>query len=184
MNLGEQYWNERYINHETGWDLSSVSPPIKAYIDQLETKDLAILIPGCGNAHEADYLLSKGFTNITIIDLSSILVEQLNEKYQQNPAIKIIHGNFFEHQGKYDLILEQTFFCAIEPSLRVNYAQHMQTLLNTKAKIVGVLFNCNFERQGPPFGGNKEAYWQLFDTNFNIRVMETAYNSIGPRQGN
>jgi len=35
--LDEQYWNNRYINNETGWDLRQVSPPLKAYFDGGET---------------------------------------------------------------------------------------------------------------------------------------------------
>jgi hypothetical protein len=48
-----------------------VSPPIKAYIDTLKNKDIAILIPGCGNTYEAAYLLlEQGFTNVTVIDIA------------------------------------------------------------------------------------------------------------------
>ena len=45
-NLDAEFWENRYRNQETGWDLGTVSPPLKAYIDQLEDKDVAILIPG------------------------------------------------------------------------------------------------------------------------------------------
>ena len=51
--LNADFWNNKYLNHTTGWDLGAVSPPLKAYIDSLDNKDLAILIPGAGNAYEA-----------------------------------------------------------------------------------------------------------------------------------
>ena len=57
--VGETYWNNRYIDKTTQWDLGEVSPPIKAYIDQLTHQNLRILIPGCGNTYEADYLLRQ-----------------------------------------------------------------------------------------------------------------------------
>jgi hypothetical protein len=38
----------------TGWDLGWYLP-IKNYIDTLKDKDIAILIPGCGNTYEAAY---------------------------------------------------------------------------------------------------------------------------------
>jgi hypothetical protein len=44
--------------------------PIKNYIDTLKDKDIAILIPGCGNTYEAAYLLEQGFTNVTVIDIA------------------------------------------------------------------------------------------------------------------
>ena len=124
--LGETFWNNQYVANATGWDLGEVSPPLKAYIDQLTRKNMRILIPGCGNTHEADYLLQQGFTNITVIDIAPTLVAQLTNKFASNPNIKIILGDFFEHVGEYDLILEQTFFCAINPQLRKDYVAKMK----------------------------------------------------------
>jgi orotidine-5'-phosphate decarboxylase len=60
--LTAEFWNEKYLNQQTGWDLGEVSPPIKTYIDQITNKDLRILIPGAGHAYEANYLLENGFT--------------------------------------------------------------------------------------------------------------------------
>ena len=32
--LSADYWNERYLNNASQWDLGAVSPPLKKYIDQ------------------------------------------------------------------------------------------------------------------------------------------------------
>ncbi len=179
--LGEAYWNEQYIAHSTGWDLGEVSPPIKAYVDQLTNKDTAILIPGCGNSYEAQYLLQKGFTNVTVIDIAPELVKKLQEQFAGNPNINIALGDFFKHSGYYDLILEQTFFCAIEPSLRKKYVAKMLELINENGRLVGLLFNREFDKKGPPFGGSQLEYAALFNPFFNIHTMETCYNSFGKR---
>ena len=181
--LGETFWNNQYVANATGWDLGEVSPPLKAYIDQLTRKNMRILIPGCGNTHEADYLLQQGFTNITVIDIASALVMQLKEKFASNPNIKIILGDFFEHVGEYDLILEQTFFCAINPPLRKDYVAKMKELLSTGGKLVGVLFNREFEQQGPPFGGCKCQYEPMFEKNFDFKTFELCNNSFVKRHG-
>ena len=181
--LGQQFWDERYRTNETGWDLGTVSPPLKAYIDQLENKNLRILIPGCGNTYEAEYLLQQGFTNVTLIDIAPTLVNNLKEKFKNNKNIRILLGDFFEHQGKYDLILEQTFFCALNPSLRTQYRDKMLTLLEPGGKLAGLLFNKVFEKEGPPFGGSKEEYEQLFKTGFSLLTFEACYNSVAPRAG-
>ena len=184
MTLDRDYWDNRYLQKETGWDLGQVSPPIEAYINQLTDKGISILIPGCGNAYEAVNLLKKGFTNITLIDLSPTLVEQLKSTLSQFPTnnIKVICGDFFSLQGEFDLIIEQTFFCALHPSLRKDYCKKMSELLAPKGKLVGLLFNRNFENN-PPFGGSIEEYEELFSPFFKIRKMEPCYNSIPPRQG-
>ncbi len=85
--LDQNYWDTQYKTNSTGWDLGKVSPPIKEYIDKLDDKNLRILIPGCGNSYEAEYLLERGFTNITLIDIAPSLVENLQVKFQGQSAI-------------------------------------------------------------------------------------------------
>jgi len=183
--LGKDYWDKRYLDQTAVWDMGKVSPPLKDYIDQLTNKDIAILIPGCGNAYEAGYLLGLGFTNITLIDLSPVLVQAIEQKFSayNGKQLHVICGDFFNLHQKFDLVLEQTFFCALDPSLRKNYADKMAEILNPGGKLAGVLFNRDFEG-GPPFGGSKEEYKKLFSGKFTINKMEACYNSIEPRQGN
>lgn len=178
--LDQEYWDKQYLCNATGWDLGEVSPPIKEYIDTLENKNSSILIPGCGNSYEAEYLLSKGFTNITLIDIAPTLVENLRNKFKKNPNVKIVLGDFFEHQGEYDLIIEQTFFCALPPTMREEYGLKMHQLLAQKGKLMGLLFDKTFEG-GPPFGGSKGEYEQLFKNYFDFITMEPCHNSIPPR---
>ena len=180
--LDGNYWSNRYDAGTSVWDLGEVSPPLKNYIDQLTDKNIRILIPGCGNTYEADYLLKKEFTDVTVIDIAPTLVLQLKEKFKDNPHIKIILGDFFEHKGAYDLILEQTFFCAIDPVLRKNYVAKMPQLLTPNGKLVGVLFNRQFEEQGPPFGGTKNEYEPMFAKYFVFKTFDSCYNSFSKRK--
>jgi SAM-dependent methyltransferase len=181
-NLNESFWNNHYLERTTGWDLKQVSPPLKEFINQLTDKNLRILIPGCGNSYEAAYLLEKGFTDITIIDIAPALVESLKNKFSNDSRITIVLQDFFDHEGTYDLVLEQTFFCAIDPSLRPQYIVKMSQLLKKGGKLAGLLFNRDFE-DGPPFGGSKKEYLALFSPDFNIKIAETAYNSFEKRKG-
>lgn len=185
------FWNERYLQGDTGWDMGQVSPPLQAYFDQLSAKDQSILIPGCGNSYEAAYLLNRGFTHITLLDISPVLVDRLKQKFGQKPALQLLQADFFDHQGQYDLIIEQTFFCALDPTLRPAYVEKMQSLLKPRGKLVGVLFDRDFsdgitERDdpgGPPFGGHKQEYQTLLEKRFRIKTLEPCYNSIPPRAG-
>lgn len=181
IQLGETYWDNQYKANSTYWDLGEVSPPLKAYINQLTNKNVRILIPGCGNTYEAEYLLQQGFTDITVIDIAPTLVANLKERFTSNLNIKIILGNFFEHEGIYDLILEQTFFCALNPFFRKNYVVKMYELLAPAGKLVGVLFNRKFEKKGPPFGGLKSEYEPLFRKYFDLIFFENCNNSFVKR---
>ncbi len=177
-----EYWDARYVNNETGWDMHQVSPPLKSYIDTLEENDLKILIPGCGNAYEAQYLLEKGFTNVTLIDISKVITARLKEKYKGLP-LTIVTGNFFDHEGAYDLVLEQTFFCTFPPTLRKKYAEKCYRLLNNNGKIAGVLFNKKLFGTEPPYIGTDEEYKEVFTSLFVFSRYEECKNSIMPRLG-
>ena len=181
--LNGEYWDNQYKANTTGWDMGTVSPPLKNYIDQLTDKDIRILIPGCGNTYEAEYLLEKGFTNVTLIDIAPTLVDKLKQKFKNNSFIQIVLIDFFQHQGQYDLILEQTFFCALNPELRKNYVEKMNTLLSSSGKLAGLLFGVEFEKEGPPFGGNKNNYEILFQPLFRFITFETCTNSH-PKRAN
>ncbi len=179
--LDAAFWNDRYINQDTGWDIGYPSTPLKEYFNQLTDKNLKIIIPGAGNAYEAEYLFGLGFINIFIIDLSEIALKQFHKRVPEFPKEQLICDNFFNHNGNYDLMIEQTFFCAIHPSLREKYVEHTSSILKPQGKLVGLLFNDSLNDDKPPFGGNIKEYEQLFSKHFSIEIMETSYNSIEPR---
>jgi SAM-dependent methyltransferase len=178
--LDQTYWENQYQANATGWDLGQVSPPIKTYIDRIENKDAKILIPGCGNTYEAEYLIQQGFTNVTVIDIAPTLVENLKKKFANNNNITVVLGDFFEHQGQYDFIIEQTFFCALPPTMRQKYVWKMHQLLTDNGKLIGLLFNREFE-VSPPFGGSLKEYEQLFYEAFTFNTITLAVNSIPAR---
>jgi SAM-dependent methyltransferase len=182
MKLDKEFWSKRYQEDQTGWDIGFCSTPLQEYFDQLTNRQLHILIPGAGYAHEANYLHQLGFTNVQVIDLAQEPLTHLVDICPDFPKENLLLGDFFEHQGQYDLIVEQTFFCAIDPSLREAYVKKMKSLLKSTGKLVGVLFNRDFEG-GPPFGGCAEDYRTLFSQYFNSVSIELCYNSIEQRQG-
>lgn len=180
--MGDEYWSNRYRQDDDPWSIGRISEPLKAYIDQLGNKNIHILIPGCGNAYEAEYLLQQGFQHITLVDISETLVASLRDKFKNEKRIRIMYADFFELEEHFDLILEQTFLCAIDPSLRKRYAAKMNELLNPGGKLAGVLFDRAFD-DGPPFSGSKEEYRALLSPYFRIKTLETCYNSIDRRAG-
>jgi SAM-dependent methyltransferase len=182
--LNAEYWDKRHLEGDTPWNIKMPSPPISAYIDQINDKKISILIPGAGHAHDAAYLIERGFKDITVCDISEVAIQKM--KSQMNIGSKINYQNvdFFALEGTFDLILEQTFFCAIDPSLRKKYVDKMYTLLKPEGTLAGILFGVEFPYKGPPFGGSISEYKSLFNAKLHIQTIEICYNSIPQRSGN
>ena len=183
MDLSADFWNNKYKDNKTGWDLGEASPPLKAYFDQLEDKKLNILIPGGGNSYEAEYLFNNGFKNVFVVDVSEIALKNIKKRVPNFPTSNLIHANFFDLETTFDLVIEQTFFCAIDPVLRPKYVEKMQSILKPKGKLVGLMFNAVLNEDHPPFGGNTKEYLQYFKPYFKNIQMEPCYNSYPNRQG-
>ena len=180
--LSKDFWKGRYQLDSTGWDLGEISRPIKEYFDQVEDKSIRILIPGSGNGHEAEYLHQLGFKNVHVLDFASEPLTNLQNRVPSFPIKNIHCGDFFLHEGQYDIIVEQTLFCAIDPRLRQKYAENCSRLLNPEGIVVGLLFMFELDG-GPPYGGSKNEYLIYFKNKFSIIKMEKCYNSIQSREG-
>lgn len=184
MDLGKEFWDNHYKINNLGWDISYPSPPLTDYINQLDNKNIKILIPGCGNAYEGAYLMEQGFQNTYLLDYSPTALNNFKKLAPNFPEKQIICGDFFNHQSQYNLIFEQTFFCSLDPKIRDKYALHMSSLLKPRGKLVGVLFNTPLNTENPPFGGSAEEYANYFRPYFSDVSIEPCHNSIKPRLGN
>lgn len=177
------FWDEKYATSQTGWDIGYPSPAIVEYFEQIPKKGQSVLIPGAGKGYEVYALHKLGF-KVFYADISPLAVEHFIELHPDFPKEQIILSDFFHIDGVFDFIAEQTFFCALHPSQREDYAVHAAKLLKPKGKLIGVLFNCDFGNDYPPFGGTKSAYEALFGKYFSIVSFSDCYNSIPQRVGN
>ncbi len=182
--LSEKYWNNLYLNNQSIWDVGAISTPLKQYFDQLTNKNTSILIPGAGNAYEAEYLIKNGFVNVYVCDFAEEPLKNLEARGVKIKKQNLLQIDFFEIKNlRFDIIIEQTFFCALQPSLRQKYFEKINQLLKPCGKLVGVLFNCEFNTDTAPFGGTAEEYKQYFRDLLKVNVFEFCYNSIKPREG-
>ena len=182
----ENYWRNRYNAGRTGWDTGSITPPLRDYFDQLGPADARrILIPGAGRAYEAEYLHELGFSQVYVADLAPEALAALQQRVPGFPAAHLLHQDFIAlpTQPSYDLLVEQTIFCALDPGLRPAYARQCATLLRPGGTLMGLLFDTNFGPvTEPPFGGTREEYRTYFEPYFDFKHFDTAYNSLRPRQ--
>jgi len=185
--LDAAYWQQRYVTGRDSWDAGAPTPPLRTYFDQLSpAAQPRVLIPGAGRAYEAEYLHRAGFGQVFVADFAPEALGALAARVPDFPAGHLLRADFFDllNDPPYDLIVEQTFFCALAPSLRPAYAQQCARLLRPGGTLVGLLFDASFASASePPFGGTPAEYRAYFAPYFAFQHFETATNSFGPRQG-
>ena len=183
--LNEEYWNLRYLNHQTNWDIGFPSPPIVKWFEKQKNLNLKILVPGAGLGHEVIYAFNKGFNNIYYMDYAEDAIKSFKKGCPKFPENHILICDFFNLNlnNYFDIIVEQTFFCAQKPSKRENYVAKAHELLKPNGKLIGLLFDAEFDKEGPPYGGRKNDYRSLFAKKFNIHKMSNTSLSIPARKG-
>ena len=182
------YWQARYATPgRAGWDAGRITPPLQAYFDQLtEPQQLRVLIPGAGRAYEAEYLHHLGSEHVVVADLAPEPLAELAARVPSFPKENLWLADFFAlpPTQPFDLLIEQTFFCALNPALRPAYAQQCVRLLRPGGKLVGLLFDTDSPAATePPFGGSRTEYATYFQPYFDFTHFDTAYNSLPARAG-
>ena len=126
-----------------------------------------------------------GFYNTFYQDLSHLAAKHFRENHPHIPKKNILLGDFFslKKSNFFDVIIEQTFFCALPLSSRSLYVNKTHELLNESGILIGLLFNVTFDGNEPPYGGDSKLYKKLFEDKYQLLKMDISSNSIPQRQG-
>ena len=189
--LTAEYWDARYREGRTGWDLGQSNTALLAELKRRIDRGARILIPGGGRAYEALALWERGYANTYIVDWAPRAFDALREGGLSERVraagvdleARCIVADFFEHDDHYDALLEQTFFCAIDPTLRDAYVKQAAQLLRPGGLWLGILFARDFPTAGPPFGGTADEYRERFGPHFEIERLSLWEGSVAPRLG-
>ena len=180
--LDAKYWETRYIEHRTSWDIGYPNKVLTDFVENNLPKTAKILVPGAGKAYEVDHLWNLGYKNVYALDFSKTAKSIFTDRVLDFPEEQFITEDFFKLNEKFDAIIEQTFFCALSPNLRKRYVDQTFKILNPRGILFGLMFNFD-KPEGPPFGGSIEEYQSLFETKYSIKRMEACAESIPQRLG-
>ena len=183
---GQKDWQRHYESNDLGWDLGQVAPPFVKLWEEGKLPVGKALVPGCGRGHEVIFLAENGF-EVTAIDFSEGAVTYLERALKErNLNGRVLHQDFFgldnSHEGVYDLVLEQTFFCAISPRKRQDYVQNVKRLLKPRGVLVGLFYQTDKE-DGPPYNTTREDIEGNFAKNFEIHELDKTSMSAEQRKG-
>ncbi|GMH52473.1 hypothetical protein TL16_g01238, partial [Triparma laevis f. inornata] len=81
------YWDERYTKDPEPFDWYQRYSGVRDLIAQYIKKEDNILVAGCGNSRLSEDLYEDGYSSITNIDISRVVIDQMTDKYKEKPAL-------------------------------------------------------------------------------------------------
>lgn len=78
-----EYWDERYKGNDTTFDWYLTLDPLKEFLFPLLQPQHRILVIGCGNSRLSAQLYEAGYTNITNVDISEVVIQQMKSRYRE-----------------------------------------------------------------------------------------------------
>lgn len=182
-----EYWEASYQSGEMGWDLHGHTPVFDDWINAYN-KELSICVLGAGNGWDAINFATKGH-NVTAVDFAESAVLNMNKLAELN-GVKInpLQMDIFdlkkEYKDHFDIVLEYTCYCAIDPARRTDYIDVVSHILKPQGEFVALLFplDKNMEDGGPPFAVDLESTIALFSNHLTLVKKEKSLLSISPRK--
>ncbi|CAO3617293.1 unnamed protein product [Cunninghamella blakesleeana] len=176
-------WEEKWANNNTPWDHNEPSPALVELIYNEETKKLLPtsgngIVPGCGAGYDVQFLASPSLHMIGL-DMSKTCIKVCKQKHPNAADLnyEFILGDFFDFQipdGGFDLAYDYTFFCALDPSMRSNWARRYGEIIKSGGTLICLMFPLQEKEGGPPFSVSVEAYQEALSSNFEMVFIKDA----------
>ena len=189
-----EYWENRYIEGKTGWDLGQAAPPFVSLLNSpAAPKAGKIAVLGSGSGYDALLFAQRGFEVIGFDFAPSAIALARSQSFAASTALtqnsgifaQFLQRNIFDLPAEFpyyfDYVLEHTCFCAIEPSLRPAYVNLVKSLLKPSGELIA-LFWAHNQPGGPPFGVTTAEIHQYFEPYFKINSLTLTNNSVPQRQ--
>ncbi len=181
----EKFWTNIYQTETPGWEKGHEAVWLPMALPQLKLGPSRVLVLGCGSGHDAAYLAKAGH-KVTAVDISPEAIKGAKEKYGEVKNLSFLQSDLFglprEWEGQFDLILEHTCYCAIDPARRNELVKYWHKLLSEKGQLLGAFFVME-KRDGPPFGGSEWEVKQRLNKRFEFLYWTRWRHSLEGRKG-
>jgi len=189
------YWQQRFEHSDTPWELGH---PSHAFVEALERlqalgfdpRGASVVISGCGRGSDA-LELARRRMQVTALDWSPSAIQELRTSARSQKLesrVTAVSGDFFATRPEpRDAFAEHTFFCAIDPSRRSDYARLAAEWVRPGGWLFGNFFildpaqasalpglSMSDRGEGPPFASTRESLIAELSPWFDLRVLERA----------
>jgi SAM-dependent methyltransferase len=175
------FWVELYRRDMDGWELGRVAPPLQRWLAQNPPRGRRVLVVGAGRGNEARFLAQLG-AQVTALDFADDAVIALRAVATE-VALDVRQQDLFTLKDpEFDLIVEHTCFCAIDPGRRDEYVAAVSAALRPGGELVGLFWE-HGRPGGPPFSTSRAELQQRFSARFEWVLDEVPPDSVAARQG-
>ena len=178
------FWSHIYQIGDDGWELGRAAPPIARWLAANPPSGKRVLVAGCGRGHEARLAARLG-ARVTAVDIAPEAVAATRAlAAKEGLTLDVLEADVFALPSalRFDLILEHTLFCAIDPARRSEYVRAMAAALDKGGQLVGLFWNTG-RPGGPPFAVEEPEVRALMSTHFTIDSCTLAPDSVAARLG-
>jgi SAM-dependent methyltransferase len=177
-----EFWEQRYAGGDDRWELGRAAPPLARWLaDHPPRAGARALVVGCGRGHEAR-LLARAGARVTAIDFAAAAIADARAVEPQLAIDYRVQDLFTLEGERFELVVEHTCFCAIDPARRAEYARVIRSVLDDDGALVALFFT-HRRPGGPPFGVSRDELHAIFSDRFAFAHEETPRDSVAARAG-
>ncbi len=155
-----EFWDQIYRAETPGWELNEPHPALPRFFPKLKRARSRVLVLGAGSGNDAAYLANQGHI-VTAVDFSREAIARAKKKYGHIQDLNFLQADAFDLpsdvDGRFDLVFEHTFYCAVDPVRRADIMKVWRRCLADGGHLLGIFF-AQDKPAGPPFGGSE---WEL-----------------------
>ncbi|XP_059447026.1 probable thiol methyltransferase 2 [Corylus avellana] len=181
-------WDASWEKGVTPWDLGQPTPVILHLHQTGALPKGRALIPGCGSGYDIvaiacpeRYVVGLDISDIAIKKALELSSSSVNASY-----FTFLKADFFAWTPTelFDLVLDYTFFCAIEPDMRLAWAQRIHDVLKPGGELITLMFPISDHVGGPPYKVSVSDYEEvLHPMGFKAVSIVDNEMAIEPRKG-
>ena len=199
------FWEDAYREERDAWDMGTPTPVFVdlltawgSRIDRLVSgnspdelsnpgRALEVLVPCSGRGHDAILFAQNGY-RVTAVDFAVQAADHLRREAERSGVdLEVLSEDMFalgsSRPGRYDLLLEYTCLCAIDPMRRTEYIDLCADVLRPGGLFLGLIFPVDGRAGGPPWSIDPAEFSANMDSRFTLRIDEVPGKSVKPRQG-
>ena len=194
-----EFWDDAYRLERDGWDMGTPTPVFVELLNSTRGDFTEIggpdyrqydplprvAMPCSGRGYDAILFSEFGF-EVTAIDFSEKALESLHEPAAATPALNVLHADMFAmgvtHAAAFDLLVEYTCVCAIDPARRAELVDVMAAMLVPGGHALLLLFPVDGRPGGPPFAIDVEEWNAMMSLHFDKVYDAVPTTSVKPRR--